>query len=357
MPAPGTDPGARAGAPATISDVAAAAGVSTATVSRLLSGVSRGRPRTRARVLAAVEALDYRPSGVARSLKLRSTQMLGLVITDITNPFFPELVRAVEDEARALGYALLLGNSAADPARELAYLELLAARRVDGLIIAAADVPERHGAWLARTTLPVVLINGESPDGAHPAAISDNRGGGRLAAEHLLALGHRRLALITVAEPDRAARDRAEGIRDALTAAGLDSADPAALAVAVGARHVSGGEAAMAALLRRDPSPTAVLCHNDVMAIGALRAVRADGRRVPDDISVIGFDDIDLAAYTEPPLTTIAQETGQLGRWGVEQLVALIGAGRAGTTATPSPPVRIPTRLVARHSTGAPPIP
>lgn len=347
---PGLETAARP--PATISDVAAAAGVSTATVSRVLAGISRGRPRTRARVLAAVEALDYRPSGVARSLKLRATHTLGLVITDITNPFFPELVRAVEDRAQALGYALLLGNSVADPARELAYLELLAARRVDGLVIAAADVPERHGAWLARTTLPIVLVNGESPDGSHPAAISDNRGGGRMGAEHLLALGHRRLGLISVDAPDRAARDRADGIRAALLDAALDPED---LAIAVGTRHVSGGEAAMVALLALDPAPTAVLCHNDVMAIGALRAVRAAGRRVPDDVSIVGFDDIDLAAYAEPPLTTIAQDTGLLGRWGVETLVAMIGAGAAAIGSTPIAPVRVPTRLVTRRTTGAPP--
>ena len=338
--------------PATIRDVAARAGVSTATVSRVLAGVSPGRPGTRARILEAAAALDYRPSGVARSLKLRVTRTLGLIITDITNPFFPELVRSVEDAAQASGHALLLGNSVADPARELAYLELLAARRVDGLIIAAADVPERHGDWLARTSLPIVLVNGDSPDGRHPAAMSDNRGGGRLGAQHLLALGHRRLGLITVDEPDRAARDRADGIRDALRDAALD---PGGLTIAAGGRHVSGGEAAMAALLAREPAPTAVLCHNDVMAIGALRAVRASGRRVPEDVSIVGFDDIDLAAYAEPPLTTVAQDTALLGRWGVETLVARIAAGPAASPARPPATVRMPTRLVVRRSTGAPP--
>jgi LacI family transcriptional regulator len=320
-------------------------------VSRLLAGVSHGRPETRARVLAAVEALDYRPSAVARSLRSRSTRTLGLVITDITNPFYPELVRAVEDAAHALGYALLLGNSVADPARELAYLELLAARRVDGLIIAAGDIPERHAAWLRRTALPVVVVNGESPEGSLPSAASENRRGARAAARHLLHLGHRRLGLVTAAVGDGTTRLREAGIREAIAAAGRD---PATLVVEQGARHVSGGEAAMTALLVRAPAVTGVLCHNDLMALGALRAVRAAGLRVPRDVSIVGFDDIDLAAYAEPPLTTVAQDTGRLGRWGVERLVALLQAGARGRDAGPFAPTTVPTRLVVRGSTGPP---
>lgn len=310
----------------------------------MLSGRSRGRDASRARILEAAAALDYRPSDVARSLKRQATRTLGLVITDIGNPFYPELVRTVEDRAWHHGYALLLGNSVADPARELAYLELLAARRVDGLLIAAADIPERHAAWLARTRLPVVVINGESADGSRPAVLSDNRGGGRAAAEHLLGLGHRRLGLITVEAPDRAARERVEGVRQGLSATGLP-AD--ALVLAVGSRDVAGGEAALRSLLDQAPDITGVLCHNDVMAIGALRAARALGRRVPAQLSVVGFDDIDLAAYAEPALTTVAQDTAELGRWGVDRLLALL----AGETA-PASTARIPTRLVVRASTG-----
>jgi LacI family transcriptional regulator len=322
--------------------------VSTATVSRVLSGRSRGRPASRARILEAAAALDYRPSDVARSLKRQATRTLGLVITDIGNPFYPELVRAVEDRAWERGYALLLGNSVGDPARELAYLELLAARRVDGLIIAAADVADRHASWLARTRLSVVLINGESADESRPAASSDNRGGGRAAAEHLLGLGHRRLGLITVDAPDRAARERVEGVREAIGTAGLDGS---MLTVAVGSRDVAGGEAALRSLLRDAPRTTGVLCHNDVMAIGALRAARALGRNVPAQLSVVGFDDIDLAAYAEPALTTVAQETTALGRWGVDRLLALL----AREAFAGGPAIRIPTRLIVRASTGPAP--
>ena len=172
--------------PATIQDVAARAGVSTATVSRILSGASRSRPETRARVLEAVKELGYRPSGIARSLKLRKTRTLGLIVTDIENPYFPELVKAVEDATWERGYALLLCNAVEDPEREAGYLELLAERRVDGIIVAASRIGEHHAGWLARPPVPVVLLNCETDLAGVPAVLSDNRAGGRLATEHLL---------------------------------------------------------------------------------------------------------------------------------------------------------------------------
>jgi LacI family transcriptional regulator len=318
----------------------------------VLAGVSRGRARTREQVFAAAHELEYTPSGVARSLKLRVTHTIGLVITDIENPFYPELVRAIEDRAHELGYSLLLGNSVEDPDREAAYLDLLASRRVDGVIVAAAGVAERHAATLAASAIPAVLVNCETADGSLPAAVSDNRGGGRLAAEHLLGLGHRRLGVVTVAQLDRSAIDRVAGVRDALEAAGIDGST---LACAAGERTVSGGQDAMHRLLARRPAVTGVVSHNDVMAIGALRALRAAGRRVPLDVSVVGFDDIELAAYVEPPLTTIRQDTALLGRWGVDHLVAQLDARARPRAADASAVVRAGVRLVVRATTGPPP--
>ncbi len=303
-------------------------------------------------MLAAAQALEYQPSGVARSLRLRVTHTLALVITDIGNPFFPELVRAIEDRAHERGYALLLGNSVEDADREAAYLAMLGSRRVDGLIIAAAAIPEHHARLLARTRLPTVLVNCELEDGSLPAARSDDRAGGRLAAEHLLGLGHRRLGVVTVDRAGRAAADRTGGVRDALTAAGLDSDD---LAVVWGAGTVSGGEEAMGTLLARRSDVTAVTCHNDLMAIGALRALRAAGRRVPTDVSVVGFDDIELAGYVEPGLTTVAQDTLLLGRWSVDRLITQMAASAEGLGGQRAPAVRVPVRLVLRATTGPPP--
>jgi LacI family transcriptional regulator len=348
---------------ATIADVAARAGVSTATVSRVLAGVGRAGPETRARVLAAARALDYRPSEVARSLQRRSTQTIGLVITDIENPYFPQLVRSVEDGARAAGYAVLLCNAADDPEREAFYLALLADRRVDGLIIAASSLGVRHGEWLAAPPVPVVLVNTAASDVGLPSVTSDNELGARLATDHLLGLGHRRFGFLMAPPRNVDAPLRLAGIRSALSDAGLD---PDELAITTGDALVGGGELATEALLRFAPSTTAILAYNDLMAIGSLRALRRNGRRVPTDVSVVGFDDVAMAAYVDPPLTTIAQRTDVMGRWAIDRLLAAMrpttdGAAPSDENGAPSDEngaptsVRLPVDLRVRGSTGPAP--
>ena len=333
---------------ATIADVARRAAVSTATVSRVLAGLGHATPETQARVLEAARELDYRPSAIARSLKRQSTQTFGLIVTDIENPYFPELVRVVEDAARAEGYAILLCNAADDPDREMFYLDLLVERRVDGLIIAASSLGERHGEWLAAAPLPVVLINTAAPDVDLPSIASDNRDGGRQSADHLLALGHRRFGYLMPPPRNADAPERLAGVRDRLEAVGLGDT----VVVATGAPLVGGGEAAMLELLDRAPRTTAVVAYNDLMAIGAMRALRRRGRRVPDDVSVVGFDDVALSAYVDPPLTTIAQSTAEMARWAVEQL---IGAVRDPNGLTMAAVVRLQVRLRARGSSGPAP--
>ncbi len=349
---------------ATIADVARRANVSTATVSRVLAGLGHARPETRERILAAARELDYRPSGVARSLQRRSTRTFGLIVTDIENPYFPELVRAVEDAARAEGYTILLCNAADDPERESGYLDLLVERRVDGLIIAASSLGARHGEWLASPPLPVVLINTTALDVDLPSIQSDNRAGSRLAAVHLLDLGHRRFGYLMPPPRNVDAPERLAGVRDALAEAGLD---PDSIAIVSGAPLVGGGEAAMLELLDRAPGTTAVLAYNDLMAIGALRAIRRRGRSVPGDVSVVGFDDVALAAYVDPPLTTLSQSTAEMGYWAVERLTERIRARGASAddgavadggrvaVADPAPFVMLPVRLEVRGSTGPAP--
>jgi len=339
----GTGRATDAASTATIGDVAAAAGVSTATVSRVLAGVGHARPETRARVLEAARALDYRPSEVARALKRRSTQTLGLIVTDIENPYFPQLVRSVEDAAREAGYFVLLGNAADDPDREGSYLDLLADRRVDGLIVAASSLGGRHREWLAAPRVPVVLVNTVAPEVALPAVLSDNVDGGRLAAAHLLGLGHRRFAYLKPPARNEDAKARLAGVRTALD----DAPGDVELVIANGDALVPGGEQAALEVLDLAPDTTAVIAYNDLMAIGALRALRQRGRRVPADASVIGFDDIAVAAYVDPPLTTIAQRTDEMGRWAV---------GRLTGTVNGADTVRLPVELRVRESTGPAPV-
>jgi LacI family transcriptional regulator len=331
---------------ATIADVAREAGVSTATVSRVLSGVGRARPETRARVLDAARSLEYRPSLVARSLKQRATRTLGLIVTDIENPYFPQLVRAVEDVANAEGYAILLCNADEDPEREASYLDVLVERRVDGMIVAASTIGTRQREWLANPPVPVVLVNTQSPQADLPSIASDNRAGGRLAARHLLELGHRRLGYLMPPPRNLDAPNRQAGVRDELRAV------PAAtLDIGHGGATVAGGEAAMDELLAIRPRPTAVVAYNDLMAIGALRAIRRAGLDVPRDVSLVGFDDVAFAAYAEPALTTVRQETAEMGRWAVATLTERLAGGH------PEPAVHVvlPVRLEVRASTGRPP--
>jgi LacI family transcriptional regulator len=329
---------------ATIADVAAKAGVSTATVSRVLAGLGRARPETRTRVLQAARDLDYRPSEVARSLKRRSTQTLGLIITDIENPYFPHLVRSVEDAARAAGYSVLLCNAADDPEREASYLDLLVDRRVDGLVIAASSLGVRQGDWLTAPPIPVVLVNTAAPDSGLPTIMSDNEQGGRIAADHLLGRGHRRFGYLMPPPRNVDAPDRLAGVRAALADAGCPTD---ALTLAGGEALVGGGEEATEELLDLAPGTTAIVAYNDLMAIGAIRALRRRGRRVPADTSVVGFDDVPLATYVDPALTTISQRTDEMGRWAVERLIGEDGAEPSS--------VLLPVDLQVRDSTGPAP--
>jgi DNA-binding LacI/PurR family transcriptional regulator len=337
------------GAPSTIRDVAMRAGVSTATVSRVLAGIGNPRPDTSAAVLAAADALDYRPSGVARSLRMRRTRTLGLIVTDIQNPFFPELVQAADQAARALGYSILLGSAAYDEERAMHYLDLMVDRRVDGMIIASSQLSEKSWQWLLGSPVPVVVVNAEAAELQVTVIASDNVAGTRLATEHLVSLGHRRIAYILGAESFTADIPRREGYRQACRAAGLPEADTPEFR---GDGLFEGGERAAAELLAQRDDVTAIACYNDMTAIGVLRALRAAGRRVPADISVIGCDDILAAAWVAPALTTVAQQKAEMGRLAIERLAATLD----DPANAPQPElIRLPMILKVRESTGPAP--
>lgn len=319
-------------------------------MSRILAG--HGRAQTRERVLEAIRALDYRPSGIARSLQSRVTGMLGLLMTDIAQPFYTELIRVVESAAQASGYTIILANGAGDPQREIAYLELLAERRVDGILVASSGITGRHLDWLVRAPVQVVLLGCEASGMALPAVLADSRTGARRVVEHLLASGHRCFGEILGPPGSAASAHRHAGFLDALAAAGIPASD---LPIATSDGDARTGEIVAAGLLAGTPRPTALVCFNDLTAIGALRAVRQAGLEVPRDVSVVGFDDIPIASLVHPALTTVAQPFEEMGRWAVARLTSQIAASREGGQRPPPEVVRLPCRLVVRASTGPPP--
>ena len=335
--------------PSTIRDVADRAGVSTATVSRVLAGIGNPKPDTAAAVLRAVEELGYRPSGVARSLRMKRTRTLGLIVTDIQNPFFPELVQAADSAARGLNYSIILGSAAYDEHRAMHYLDLMVDRRVDGLIIASSQLSDESWQWLLASPVPVVVVNAEPRGLPVPVITSDNVGGTRLAVEHLVGLGHRRIAYIRGYEGFTADLPRVESFRAACADAGLEASD---ITEVRGDGQFEGGEAAAAQLLAAGGDMTAIVCHNDVTAIGAMRAIRASGRRVPADISVVGCDDIAAASWVVPALTTVAQQKAEMGRLAVERLAAALDDPDRAADAEV---IRIPMVLRVRESTGPAP--
>ncbi|MDR7420044.1 MAG: LacI family DNA-binding transcriptional regulator [Armatimonadota bacterium] len=329
----------------TIHDVAQAAGVSVATVSRVVSGsVHHVRPETRARVQAAVTQLRYRPNLVARGLKQRVTHTVGLIVPDISNPFFPAIARGVEDVASRAGKGVLLCNTDEDLTKERAYLNLLDTRMVDGLIFATVGTNPGHLRMLRRRGVPVVLI-ARAPRGVGiDAVLVDNRRGTREATEHLLRLGHRKIAFIggPTTLPDAA--ERRTGYEEALAAAGIPVA-PAL--IRDGGFRAEGGAAAVGALLDQRVPFTAIVAANDLMAIGAMEKLRRRGRRIPDDVAIVGFDDITFARLVEPRLTTVAQPKYRMGCLAMERLLEVIGGDRRPRRAVLEP------KLVVRDSCGA----
>ena len=318
-------PGARRKRP-TIYDVARLAGVSTATVSRALNGTGQVAGPKRAAIDAAVEQLGYRPNTIARSLVTRSTQTIALLLPDITNPFYAELVTGIQALTLERDYTMLLCTTGFDPELEDRYLRLLRAKHVDGALVDGLVLPPDRIARFVEDGFPIVCLDRDVDSRDVPLVQVDNRMGARIATEHLLALGHTRIAHIMGA-PARISEERLLGYQAALTDAGVS---PDSSLVALGGFTESGGHDAMEALLVAHAGLTAVFAANDLSAIGALNAIAASGRSVPGDISVVGFDDLRLARYASPPLTTLRQPAEAIARHATELLLGMIAGRRPG---------------------------
>jgi DNA-binding LacI/PurR family transcriptional regulator len=324
-------------------DIAQEAGVSPSTVSRALHHHPRISEETAQRIRRLAKEMGYTPSLPARSLVTRDTATVGLVITHVTDPFVGRLVLGVEEAARATGYSVFLASTYRDADRERDVVRSLYERRATGIVVTGSAIDNGYLELQQRFPLPVVLINCQS----FPYSVSaDNLAGAREAVELLVDLGHRCIAYIANPQSQQTNLDRLQGYKEAMTAHNIPLDD--ALIVA-GDGTLEGGSRAMERLLEQAPCPTAVFCFNDLTAMGAIHALGLTHLRVPDDCSVIGYDDLELSAYAHPPLTTVRQPSYDLGQRAMGMLLKLI-QGRADVQAE-----ILPTRLVVRHTTGPAP--
>lgn len=326
----------------TIRDVARQAGVSHQTVSRVINGDATVTPETRTKVDAAITKLGYQPNAIARSLAKGRTRMLAYLAPNLTDYTFARIVEGAEAEARQQGY-FLISSSAPDEATFAALInELVPSRRIEGLLVMNPYIDQRCQHLPPR--FPTVLIGSETHPGDEADSVKlDDEGAARAATEHLIALGHRRIAMITGPLIEDCTRDRIVGYRAALMAAGLPI--DAGLTIE-GDWSASSGHTAFAQLFDRAAPPTAIFAQNDRMALGALRAARDRGLAVPEQIAVIGIDDMPLASYFDPPLTTMRQDMFAIGRTAAQLLIRAVERPHAERQH-----LRLPATLLVRQST------
>lgn len=310
-----------AGHRVTIADVAREAGVSHQTVSRALNNKAEISPETRARVLQVVERLGYRPSLLARGLATHKTTTLGLVVPDIANPFFSEVARGAENAAHAAGYNLFLCNTIEDPVRELNVLRSLESQRVDGVVLCSSRLSDQQIMAVAASLPALVLVNRKLPGSGLISICVDDARGAEGAVSHLITRGRRTIAFLAGPSASFSGQHRRRGYAAALAAVGRP-VDEGLIRFCT--PDLEGGRAAATALLSARPEIDALFCYNDLVAVGALQACAACGRRVPEDVAVVGCDDILLAGLVTPSLTTLRSDQRRLGALAVEALLRQI---------------------------------
>jgi DNA-binding LacI/PurR family transcriptional regulator len=339
---------------ATIFDVAKRAGVSIGTVSRVLNNRDRVHPETRQRVLAAIREMNYQANAFARGLASQQTKTLGLVIPKVNDPFYFHIVRGIEDIATSVDYSLLIASQPRHLA-EHHYLQLFRRGHVDAMVLVAIDVIEKEVQQIVDRGVRIVLVQQDIGKSV-PTLLIDNYQGGRVMTKHLLDHGYKRLAYIAGTDYTPDNRERLRGMRDVLSEQGLSL--PAAY-IAQGDFMPGSGYQAALQLLTLPERPEAIFAANDHMAVDAIKALQDRGLRVPEDIAVVGFDDISMANYVSPPLTTIRQPTYELGQQAAQMALIMLkldssrpaGAGQAREALR----AILPISLVVRHSCGCTP--
>jgi DNA-binding LacI/PurR family transcriptional regulator len=330
---------------ATVKDVAERAGVSTATVSRVLSGTGSVREPLKTKVVAAARALGYRPNRAARDLRARTTRTIGVLIPDIENPFFTSVVCGIEHTLQATGHTLLLANYNEDPSRERAHLETFRAENIGGLIFAASGSPAADYVDMVEGGLPMVAVSRAPARLRTDQVTVANRDGAYSGTAHLIARGHRRVALVNGPAVFNTARDREQGYRDAFQDARL--AVDESLIVHSDFRQAAGHDA-MVRILELRARPTAVFAGSNLLTLGALQAIHEANLEIPSQIAIVGFDDMPWATSLRPPLTTVAQPAFDVGRTAAELLLE-----RIRKPDQPRKHVVLETELIVRASCGS----
>ncbi|NLG84894.1 MAG: LacI family transcriptional regulator [Firmicutes bacterium] len=332
----------------TIRDVAKLAGVSRSTVSRVINAKGEVDPQTAAKVWQAVKELEYHPNTSARALVRQRTDTIGLMLPDVTNPFYEKIIKGIEATTNAAGFNLTFYNTYEDLAgRRRMILSAIEGGKVDGLIIVGSHLGDKSTLleMIARG-LPISLIERSFSDPSIPCVVSDNKTGARLAVEHLLSLGHRRIGFITGNLHYQTAIERLEGYKETLSQHGIPIEDEL---IAFGDFEHKSGYEAMRQLLALPMPPTAVFASNDMMAIGAIQAIGEAGLSVPNDVAVVGYDDITFASMVHPQLTTIRQPLYEMGALAAQGLIERL---KNGLETEPFKKF-LPVELVVRKSCGA----
>ena len=328
----------------TIKDIARLANVSTTTVSHVLNSTRQVSEDLSNRVQVAIRDLEYKPNAMARALRVHSSKTLGLIVPDNSNPFFSEIALGAEDCAFRHGYSLFLCNSRHDSARELTYMATLSTYSVDGLILSAVSGDLDQLSEFVKSGIPLVVVDRKLAASDIEFIHSDHIGGAREATQHLVEFGHRRIGIITGPIDVHSALDRIQGFEEILNEHGIPN-DPD-LSVRGDFQVESGRRAAREMMELPDP-PTAIFACNDMMAIGALQTLRTLGLGVPENVSLVGFDNIFLASLLDPPLTTVAQSAYTIGEMAVARLVERMN----GSKNLMKQEFCLPTDLIIRKST------
>jgi len=308
--------------PVTIKDIAKKMGVSHTTVSRALNGNQIIPESTAAGIRKAAEEMGYFPSVAARGLKTNHSQVIGTVVSRIDNPYFGEIIQGIENILQQNGYSLFVASSHLDLTNEENIVRAFAEHRVDGVIICSVSFSSQHAEKLAQYDIPIVVVNNESPEEYRCSISHDDVDGASQITHHLLSLGHTRIAYIGNSLAERINQERMQGFYKEMALAGIPEDEYLILSTSGG--EIENGIQGMECLLNEKFDPTAVFCFNDLMAIGALNLLNKNGIRVPDDISVAGFDNIAISAYTSPPLTTFDQPKRRIGAEAADMLLNMI---------------------------------